>query len=258
MKKESYEAVTRTPGSFEAAFRGINLFLKYKVPFTVRSAVLPPNKTEINAFDKWALTIPRMKKRLPSYSMFLDLHCRGDMHKDKLIKKLRIIPQEGVQILLRRQKGYASSIREFFANFTASPTNRLFTCIVGLAGACVDAYGYLHPCQLMKCPDFAYDLRNGSLQDALTYAFPRLREMRSTNGEYLSRCARCFLKGFCQQCPAKSWNEHGSLDKPVEYFCEVAHTQAEYLGLLQSGEKAWQVNNWQERLNNFLRKDKEG
>jgi len=36
MKRESYVAVTRTPGSFEAAMRGINLLLKKKVPFYAR------------------------------------------------------------------------------------------------------------------------------------------------------------------------------------------------------------------------------
>jgi sulfatase maturation enzyme AslB (radical SAM superfamily) len=56
--------------------------------------------------------------------------------------------------------------------------------------------------------------------------------MRARNPEYLRRCARCFLKGFCEQCPAKSWSEHGNLDTPVEYLCEVAHAQARYMGWL--------------------------
>ena len=69
-------------------------------------------------------------------------------------------------------------------------------------------------------------------------ASPRLRELRATNPEYLRRCARCFLKGLCEQCPAKSWAEHGTLDTPVEYLCEVAHAQARWLGWLR-GRRAW-------------------
>ena len=49
--------------------------------------------------------------------------------------------------------------------------------------------------------------------------------------------ARCFLKGFCEQCPAKSWAESGTLDTPVEYLCEVAHTKARYLGCLDENER---------------------
>jgi hypothetical protein len=77
------------------------------------------------------------------------------------------------------------------------------------------------------------------LSDALKQ-FAALRDLRATNPEYLRRCARCFLKGLCEQCPAKSWAEHGTLDTPVEYLCEVAHAQARWLGWLGENEYAWE------------------
>ena len=72
------------------------------------------------------------------------------------------------------------------------------------------------------------------------------------NPEYLARCARCFLMGLCEQCPGKSWAEHGTLDTPVEYLCRVAHAQARYLGLLAEGERAWEVENGAERAGRIL------
>ena len=60
-----------------------------------------------------------------------------------------------------------------------------------------------------------------------------------------------FLKGLCEQCPAKSWMEHGTLDTPVEYLCDVAHAQARYLGLIGDSEKAWEVTNGKERVERF-------
>jgi len=93
-----------------------------------------------------------------------------------------------------------------------------------------------------------YDLGSGSLRDALTRFFPVLRERKATNPDYLARCARCFLKGLCEQCPAKSWAENGTLDSPVEYLCRVAHAQARDLGLLREGEKAWEVSDWRNRI----------
>ena len=86
-----------------------------------------------------------------------------------------------------------------------------------------------------------YDLRQGTLREGLTGFFPKVRERRATNPDYLRRCARCFLKGLCEQCPAHAWSEHGTLDTPVEYLCQVTHAQAVYLGLLAEGEHAWDV-----------------
>ena len=42
--------------------------------------------------------------------------------------------------------------------------------------------------------------------------------------------------------------EHGTLDTPVEYLCDVAHAQARYLGLLGADERAWEVEEWRERV----------
>jgi hypothetical protein len=70
----------------------------------------------------------------------------------------------------------------------------------------------------------------------------------------LERCARCFLKGLCEQCPAKSWTEHGTLDTPVEYLCQVAHAQALYLGLLTEGEHALEIAYWRARIDRLAQK----
>jgi MoaA/NifB/PqqE/SkfB family radical SAM enzyme len=58
MHKESYETVSRVPGSFAQFRRGVDLLLERKIPFVVKSAFLPPNKTEMDEFEAWAGTIP--------------------------------------------------------------------------------------------------------------------------------------------------------------------------------------------------------
>lgn len=252
MKKSSYEAVTRTIGSFAAARRGINLLLEKKIPFVVKGTLLPQNSSEIGKFEKWAGTIPWMNKP-PSYTMFFDLRCRKDNpEKNQLIKNIRLSPEQGLKILTRRKDKYVKEMREFCAKFTRPGGEKLFTCGSGLRGGCIDAYGNFQPCLMLRHQDLVYDLKKGSLKDALINFFPKLRETKATNPEYLKRCARCFLKGLCEQCPAKSWEEHGTLDTPVEYLCDVAHVQAEFLGLLKKGEQAWKVSGWQERINKFI------
>jgi radical SAM protein with 4Fe4S-binding SPASM domain len=104
---------------------------------------------------------------------------------------------------------------------------------------------------MLRHPEAVYDLKKGSLKDALTDFFPKLREMKATNPDYLVRCARCFLKGLCEQCPAKSWMEHGTMDTPVDYLCLVAHARALDIGLIKDKEKAWEVEDWKERVKAF-------
>ena len=252
MEKSSYEAVTRTPGSFETAWRGINLLLEDRVPFVVKGALLPSNKDEINEFEAWSRTIPWMDES-PSYSMFFDLRCRTDQDKNQLIKSLRLSPEEGLKVLTRRKDKYLKGMEEFCAKFTRPAGVKLFSCGAGMGIGCVDAYGYFQPCMMLRHPDMVYDLKKGSLRDALTSFFPKIREMSSSNPEYLVRCGRCFLKGLCEQCPAKSYMEHGTLDTPVEYLCEVAHSQARFLGLIKDGEKAWEVKKWRNRIKEFVK-----
>lgn len=254
MHEETYEAVTRVPGSYAGFRRGVALLLERKVPFVVKGAILPPNRGELDEFESWAATLPWME-RSPPCSMFFDRRARRDSEeKNRRIGALRLSPEEGVAILARKPESYRREMARFCDRFTGPPGDRLFACGAG-RGGCVDAYGVLQPCMLVRHPGVAYDLKGGSLREALGEVFPRLRERRSVNPEYLARCARCFLKGLCEQCPGKSWAEHGTLDTPVEYLCRVAHAQARYLGLLAEGERAWEVENGAERTGRILAED---
>jgi len=253
MKKLSYEAITRTPGSFEAAWRGINLLLGKKVPFVVKSALLRPNKEEVEEFETWASTIPWMDDP-PPYSIFFDLHFRRDEKKNETIRNIRPAPQEGVNFLARRKTSYLKEMKKFCSRFMGPTGDKLFSCGAGMGGACVDAYGMIQLCMGVRHPDTVYDLRKGSLKEALTQFFPEVRKIKAINRDYLKRCAHCFLKGLCEQCPARSWAEHGTLDTPVDYYCEIAHTEARVLGLLGKDEKAWEVIDWKERIKNLSEK----
>lgn len=250
MSKASYEAVCRAPGSYEEFKRGMDLLLERQIPFVVKSALLPPNQDEMGEFEAWAATLPAMDKP-PSYSMFFDFRCRRDLpEKNQLISSLRLSPEDGIAVLSRDREKYLKGMREFCSKFMRPPGEKLFSCGAGLGG-CVDAYGMFQPCMMVRHPDCVYDLRSGSLEDAMTRFFPKMREMKAENPDYLARCARCFIKGLCEQCPAKSWMEHGTLDTPVEYLCEMAHAQAYDLGLMQEGERAWEVKDWKERIERF-------
>lgn len=242
MHADSYEAVTRAPGSFVQFRQGLDRLLERNVPFVVKTALLPPNRHESEEFESFCGTIPWMDSS-PQYSMFFDLRLRrDDPKKNRLIKSLRVNPAEALEVMTQNPEEFRKGMEEFAARFMGPPGERLFRCYAGRA-LCIDAYGRAQPCIGLRAPELTADVVNtpeGSLKAALDI-FTGLKEMRAGNPEYLERCAVCFLKGVCEQCPAKSWSEAGMLDKPVEYLCAVAHAQARWMGWLGDNENAWEV-----------------
>ncbi|MCK4835294.1 MAG: radical SAM protein, partial [Candidatus Aminicenantes bacterium] len=207
LNRRSYEKVSRKPGSYREFRRGVDLLLQNKIPFLVKGALLPANKMEIDEFETWASTLPGMDQP-PSFSMHFELRGRRDSKsKNRLIESLRISPQESLKVLSRHTQSYIQAMNQFCQKFMGPPGEKLFTCGAGIGG-CVDAYGHYQPCLSLRAPEMSYDLKTGTLKDALTRFFPKLQNLDATNPDYLERCSRCFLRGLCQQCPAKSWSEH--------------------------------------------------
>jgi radical SAM protein with 4Fe4S-binding SPASM domain len=246
MTAESYEAASRTPGSFAAFRRGLDLLREHGVPFVVKGAYLPSTRREMDEFEAWAARVTGSPDP-PSSALLFDLRSRRDGGKNALISGLRIGGDEFVSVARRRGETAVDEWRGFCARAGGARGDRLFNCLTAGGSAAVDAYGRLQYCLGLRHPDTVYDLRAGSLREAVTEFLPRVRELRATDPAYLERCGRCFLRGLCEQCPAKSWAEYGTLDTPVEYFCGVAHAQAVAAGLLAPGEKAWTVGDGEER-----------
>jgi len=252
MSLNAYEAVTRTPGSFDAALRGINLLLENKVPFILKTILHPANKSEFPDLKSWALSKLGMEKP-PQAIAFFDLRTRRDSEaKNSLIRRLRPSPENALRIMSADVPGYIREMKSQCRLWPGKIGQRLFRCGAGRGMAALDSYGRLQPCLLLRHPEAVYDLKTGSFREAMTEFFPKLREKMPRNPEYLGRCTDCFLGWLCEQCPAKSWMEHGTLDTPVDYWCDLSRAQAEYLGLIEKGEKPWEVEDGDKRLRKFI------
>lgn len=246
MHPESYEANTLQTGSFNSFWQGVQMLLENNIPFVVKSAILPANRDEFDEFELWAQTIPWMQG-LPSYAMFFELRARrDDAQKNELIASLRLHPEEGM-VYAMKEKGEMEQFRDgYWQSMVSLPGKRLFACGAGAGQLTVDAYGRIQACLELRAPALALP-KGTSLAAALEH-FKGLKELSSSDPEYLQRCANCFLRNLCDQCPAKAWSESGTLDTPVQYLCDVSHAMARRFGWLGEDEWAWQVVDWEERI----------
>ena len=246
MHRASYEAVTRSAGSFRRFRRGLDRLLSRGVPVVVKWVTLPANKDEIGEFEAWARGLPGATAAA-SQTVVLGLRSRrDDAGKGRVIASVRVSPEAAAAEFARDDGSYRREMAQFAGAYLGEKGDRLFTCGVG-GRACIDAYGRAQHCSGLRAPECTVDLSSHSLEEALDQ-LAQLREVRAESTAFRHRCARCFLRGLCEQCPAKAWAEHGSVDVPVEYLCDIAHAQARHLGWLRDGEHAWEVADWERRL----------
>jgi radical SAM protein with 4Fe4S-binding SPASM domain len=247
MSEATYESVTRTPGSFAAFRGGVDLLLANGVPFEAGYMVTRQNMRELDEYEDWLAGLPGVK-RPPSYDLLIEFRGRREPGKNAALKRLRLPPEDVVRIMRSKVYPQDEEVRAACSRPSRPVDGRLFACGACTGSCALDAYGYLQPCLLLRHPATVYDLKAGSMGEAMADFFPRVREDMVENHDYLTRCARCFLKRLCDQCPAWSWMEHGTLDTPVEYLCDVTHALARDAGLLREGEKAWEVRDGRERV----------
>ena len=240
LSQRTYEAVTRCPGSFEAFGQGINLLKENCIPFTLKTAALPQNLHEVKEMRDFAQSFTGQPLGLV-LQLNLDSRPRGRNRSD-FIEGLRLPPDKIMEILKQDGERYRRDMERFCQKFLKVPQDEhLFSCGAGLGACHIDAYNNFQLCLLLRHPDCIYSLRQGSLKEAWERFVPRVREIKPNNREYQKKCQRCFIKSLCLQCPAWSWIEHGVLDEPVEYLCEITHAMAVCLELLKKRERSWEA-----------------
>lgn len=225
--KETYERVTRRPGSFAAFIRGLNLLLESGVKVRLKAMALRSNVHELPEIARFCR---EKTKDYFRFDPFLHLRFDGDRIRNEEIKSERLSPEEIVALersdperVESLEKGCDKLIIPEFSHITC---NHLFHCGTGNGSFNLSYDGIFRLCSSLWHPDCVYDLRKGSLSDAWHNFVPQVRDMRSDRREFLETCRRCPLINLCLWCPAHAYLETGEIDAPVDYFCRVAHARA--------------------------------
>jgi radical SAM protein with 4Fe4S-binding SPASM domain len=232
--KETYERVTRTPGSFKAFERGLDRLFKSGVDVRLKAMALRSNKHELAAIGEFC------RSRTKDYYRFdPNLHLRFDRDETRngYIRAERLSPKEVVRLERSDPERFgalsavcAEQVPAGVSGEIPAPDCRhIFRCGVGQRSFVIGPEGLLRPCLSLYHPDFLYDLRKGSLADAWTRFLPGVLRRETDRKEYLEKCGKCLVVNLCLWCPAHAYLETGELDQPVEAFCRVAWARAEAL-----------------------------
>jgi radical SAM protein with 4Fe4S-binding SPASM domain len=244
--KETYEAITRRPGSYQAFVRGLDLLLENDIKVRLKAMALRSNLHEIAEIARFCRERTRDYYR---FDPFLHLRFDGDPAGNEEIKSERLTPEEIValersdperfqtleegcdKLIFSERLSYeecmACAERDDCDEFEAF--THLFGCGAGGGSFNVGYDGTFRLCLSLCAPGTTYDLRQGPLRDAWENLVPRVRAMRTENETLLKTCKSCPYVNLCMQCPARAYLETGAMDEQVPYFCTVAHARAEML-----------------------------
>ncbi len=223
---ETYESVTRVAGSFKAFERGLGPLLESGVKIRLKAVALRSNRHELAAIAAFCRARTKDYFR---FDPFLHYRFDRDARRNLDIEAERLTPEEIVALEAadgERFEALKEHCDEFIVpEFSESECRHLFRCGAGKRYFVVGHDGKFKICLSLLHPDFLYDLKAGSLEEAWTRFAPRVLERRSERPEYLANCARCPVVNLCLWCPANAHLECGEVDAPVDYFCRVAHAR---------------------------------
>ena len=218
--KETYEALTAMPGSYDRCMRGIGLLMDRGLPLKLKTVGTSINKHEVREMRRFAEEELGVEFKFDAL-----LNPRIDCSRAPL--GIRLLPEEVVALDLQWQK-LADAHRQSLARELASApygSETVYGCGGGIKSFAIDPYGMMSICVLSHRD--TYDIREGSVSDGWEQFLLAVREKKRTRS---SKCVTCRLHSVCSMCPANGELENGDPESPVEFLCEVAHLRASVLG----------------------------
>jgi len=215
-----HDHITRTPGSFKAAMRGIAYLKEEKAGFTVQ---IIPMKDNYHQFNDMVKLAESLSKHYRIGAPWLYLSACGDNEKNKEILRQRLSPKEVVE-LDKPDLSYedrAGKLNPDCGN--ANENGYLFSsCINSRRDFHIDPYGGMTFCCFIKDPALRYDLKKGCFEECWEKFIPSLASKVKTTEEYKKHCGSCELRKNCRWCPVYSYLEHRKFDSKIDHLCAVS------------------------------------
>jgi radical SAM protein with 4Fe4S-binding SPASM domain len=221
--RETYEALTAVPGSYDRCLRGIKLLKERGLPLKLKTVATSINKHEVVAMRRFAEEGLGVE-----FKMDGQVNPRIDCSQSPLA--VRLTPEEVVALDLSAPKG-ASEYRRLAQHDLENPPNlaqidTVYHCGGGMSGFALNAYGEMGICVISQQETFS--VREVGVARVWEDSLLQLRSRKRTR---VTKCKQCRIQSLCGMCPANGEMESGDRESPVEFLCHVAHLRAAAVGV---------------------------
>ncbi len=221
--KETYEALTAVPGSYDRCLRGIKLLKERGLPLELKTVATSINKHEISAMRHFA-----------EEELGVEFKCDGQVNPridcSQSPLAVRLTAEEVVALDLSAPNG-ASEYRRLAKRDLENPPSlkqidTVYFCGGGMNSFAINAYGEMGICVISQQETF--DIRQAGLKPTWEHS---LREVRTRKRTRMTKCVECRIQSLCGMCPANGEMENGDRESPVAFLCNVAHLRAATIGV---------------------------
>jgi radical SAM protein with 4Fe4S-binding SPASM domain len=206
VEKGLYEKISGVKGSFKKTMAGIAALLRNKLPLKLKAMVTLLNAGHIKEIKKYA----RAHKLKLTLDSFLHAGLDGDIRP----LKQRVPPE-----YFKRRDG--RSLRAVEPR-SSKAKHSLFPCVAaGGDGFQISPFGHISACCLIRKDEFKV------LPLGLQKAFAdMIKYFNKIDSKTRSECRDCLKREICGWCPGKALVETSSLNKPIDYCCQIAKAYA--------------------------------
>ncbi|MEI6309524.1 MAG: radical SAM protein [bacterium] len=225
---ETFERVSRRPGSYDAFVRGLDALLEAGIRVRLKAMAMRSNLHEMEAIAAFG------RSRTKDFYRFdpqLHLRFDGDAFRNAEIWAERLAPEQIVALERADEQRFGALLKAcdklIQPNSAHYGCDHLFHCGAGNGSFNLSYDGAYRLCSSLWAPHTTVNLRQIRLREAWEEHVPRVRDLRSQRKEFRETCRRCELVNLCLWCPAHAHLETGEMDGATPYFCEVAHARAQ-------------------------------
>ncbi len=215
-----YDHVTRHPGGFKMAMRGMAYLKEAGARFTVQ---LIPMRDNWHEWDAMLALADRLSPVSRVGAPWLYMSAGGSSARNTEIAAQRLAPRDVAALDPIAVTENPKDPQAHGCGASPSPNEGLLAaCISVRRDFHIDAYGTMSWCCFAKDAALRYDLRRGNFSEAWNEFIPSLASKVPADDEYRLGCGGCERRSHCHWCPLYAHLEHGRYGARISHLCDVA------------------------------------